>query len=601
MSDIEKTKHNYDIDVASEEQTASTYEISNGSFDDGPDPNKSGWQNFKDSFKRVHVEDLDPNLTAAQRIAIKTARSPLKRKLQARHIQMIAIGGAIGSGLFVGSGSSLRTAGPAGLLIGYFISATFILCVISALGELAVEFPISGGFTTYATRFVDESFGFAANWNYLMAGLAVLPLEIVSASITVNFWGTPKRYRDGFVALFWVVIVSINMFGVRGYGEAEFLFSVIKVSCVLGFIILGIVLVCGGGPNGHYLGGTMWHHPYGAFVGDSGVQRFKSTMSVFVSAAFAYSGIEMVGLAAAETANPRKALPRAAKQVFWRIALFYIVALTLIGLLVSHKDPRLIGTSSADAAASPFVIAIKSHGISGLPSVVNVVICIAVLSVGNADIFATSRVLVALTEMGHIPRWCKFDYIDRQGRPLIALIVTSLFGCIAFVAESDKEGEVFDWLLALSGLSALFTWFGISLCHIRFRRALSSQGRSSDELCFKSPTGVWGSYYSCFIIFLVIMATIWTSSAPSGFKEMTSSELASNWFEGLLSLPIFLVWYFAHKIYSKNFKIFIPASEIDIDTGRRETDREVLLQEIAQEKADLAQKNFMVRAYSFWC
>ncbi|KAL6937946.1 glyceraldehyde-3-phosphate dehydrogenase 1 [Hanseniaspora osmophila] len=599
MSDIEKTKQNYDVNV---EQNTSLYEhTSTSSFVDGPDPNKSGWENFKDSFKRVHVEDLDPNLTAAERIAIKTARSPLKRKLKTRHIQMIAIGGAIGTGLFVGSGSSLRAAGPAGLLIGYFISATFILCVISALGELAVEFPVSGGFTTYATRFVDESFGFAANWNYLMGGLAVLPLEIVSASITVNFWGTPKKYRDGFVALFWVVIVTINMFGVKGYGEAEFLFSAIKVTCVLGFIILGIVLVCGGGPNGHYMGGTMWHHPYGAFVGDNGVQRFKSTMSVFVSAAFAYSGVEMVGLAAAETANPRKSLPRAAKQVFWRIALFYIVALSLVGLLVSHKDPRLIGTSSADAAASPFVIAIKSHGISGLPSVVNVVICIAVLSVGNADIFATSRILVALTEMGHIPRWCNFDYIDRQGRPLIALIVTSLFGCIAFVAESNKEGEVFDWLMALSGLSALFTWFGISLCHIRFRRALTAQGRSTDELCFKSPTGICGSYYSCFIIFLVICATIWTSSAPSGFKEMTSNELASNWFEDLLSLPIFLVWYFGHKIYSKSFKIFIPASKIDIDTGRRETDREVLLMEIAEEKAALAQKNFLVRAYFFWC
>ncbi|KAL6940257.1 glyceraldehyde-3-phosphate dehydrogenase 1 [Hanseniaspora vineae] len=595
MSDLDQ-KNKVEVDVSSLENSSV---IDN--FEDGPDPNKSGWENFKDSFKRVRVADLDPNLTTAERIAIKTARSPLKRRLKTRHIQMIAIGGAIGTGLFVGSGKSLRKAGPAGLLIGYCISGSFILCVMSALGELAVEFPVSGGFTTYATRFVDESFGFAANWNYLMGGLAVLPLEIVSASITVNYWGTPKKYRDAFVALFWLVIVSINLFGVKGYGEAEFLFSVIKVTCVMGFIILGIVLVCGGGPNGHYMGGTMWHAPYGAFVGDNAVERFKSTMSVFVSAAFAYSGIEMVGLAAAETANPRKSLPRASKQVFWRIAIFYIVALTLIGLLVSHKDPRLIGTSSADAAASPFVIAIKSHGISGLPSVVNVVICIAVLSVGNADIFATSRILVALTEMGHLPKWCNFDYIDRQGRPLIALIVTSLFGAISFVAASEKEGEVFDWLLALSGLSALFTWFGITLCHIRFRRALSAQGRSTEELTFKSPTGVIGSYYACIIIFLVVLATVWVNSAPKGFKEMTSHELAVNWFESLLSLPVYIVWYVGYKLYSRQWRIFIPASEVDIDTGRRETDREMLLQEIAEEKEALAKKNFMVRAYYFWC
>ena len=561
-----------------------------------PSPEKSGWQNFKDSFKRVNVEEIDPNLSIAEKIAIKTARTPLKRRLKNRHLQMIAIGGAIGTGLFVGSGSSLRHSGPAGVLIGYFISATFILCVICGLGELSVEFPVTGGYATYTTRFIDESYGFASNLINLVGGWATLPLEMVSASITVNYWNTPKKYRDGFVALFYVVIMSINLFGVKGYGEAEFIFSAIKVTCVVGFIFLGIILVCGGGPNGHYIGGTMWKSPYGAFVGESGAERFKTVITVFVSAAFAYGGVEMTGMAAAETMNPRKSLPRAAKQVFWRIAIFYIVALTLVGLLVSHKDPRLIGTSSADAAASPFVIAIVSHGIKGLPSVINVVICIAVLSVGNAGIFGTSRNMVAMTEMGQLPKWTNFNYIDRRGRPIVALCVMAVFGAIAFIAASPKEGEVFTWLLSLSGLSTLICWFGISLAHIRFRHGLKAQGRSTNELCFASPTGIYGSYYACTIIAIIIGLTFWTSLWP--YKTAPNVQ---DFFESYLSGPLFLVIYISHKIYRRNWKLLIPASELDIDTGRRETDIEQLIADIAQEKAEIAAKPIYKRMYYTIC
>ncbi|KAL6928249.1 hypothetical protein ACO0SA_002983 [Hanseniaspora valbyensis] len=561
-----------------------------------PNPDKSKWGNLVDSFRRAPVEEVDPNLTVAEKIAIRTARSPLKRRLKNRHLQMIAIGGAIGSGLFVSSGSSLSTAGPAGVLIGYFISATFILCVVCGLGELAVEFPVSGSFTTYANRFVDESFGFAANWNYVYGCSISLPLEIVSAAITVNYWNTPKKYADAFVALFFVLIMSINLFGVKGYGEAEYAFSAIKVLCILGFIILGIVLVCGGGPDGKYVGGTMWRSPYGAFVGDTGAERFKTIMSVFVSAAFAYSGVEMTGMAAAETKNPRKAIPKAAKQVFWRILIFYLVSLTLVGLLVSHTDERLIGNSYVDAAASPFVIAMVSHGIKGLPSVFNVVILISTLSVGNASIFGASRIMVSMCESGHIPKWTKLDYIDNKGRPMVALGLLAIIGCIAFIAASSKEDIVFTWLLAITGLSAMFTWFGISLSHIRFRHALKAQGRSTDELWFVAPTGLWGSYYSCILIAIIIGLDFWTSLWP--YK---SSPNAESFFQSYLSAPIFIAIYLSHKIYRRNWKIFIPSTEVDIDTGRRESDIERLKADIAQEKAELATKPFYYRVYKFLC
>ncbi|XBW35951.1 hypothetical protein QEN19_001524 [Hanseniaspora menglaensis] len=562
--------------------------------------NVSKWQDFKDSFKQVERNKFNENLTDLERLANITATAPLKRQLKSRHLQMIAIGGAIGTGLFVGCGTSLRQAGPLGMLIAYFISSSFILCMNFALGELAVEFPVSGGFTTYITRFIDESFGFAVNLNYIMLWAIGLPLEIVAASITVDYWNVDKKYRDAFVALFWLTIVLINLFGVKGYGEGEFLFSIIKVLCIIGFIICGICLVCGA--RGSYIGGKYWGSKYGGpFYGTTSGSKFKGVMSVFISAAFAFSGAELVGLAAAETETPRKTLPKACKQVFWRIALFYMVSLTLVGLLVSQNDPRLIGASGSDAASSPFVIALVSHGIKGLPSVINVVICIAVLSVGNSCVYAASRSLCAFAEQGYSPEWMHLDYIDRKGRPLVGITIVSLLGLIAFVAASNKEVDVFNWLYALCGLSALFTWAGICFAHIRFRAALKSQGRSLDELTYVSPTGIIGSYYGFVAILFVFVVQFWIAVWPSGYKEMSATSIANNFFEVYLSFPIVLVCYLGHKIYHRNWKLWIPASEIDITTGRRDTDFEQLKADVALEKSLLKQKPLYYRLYNFFC
>src|SRR6201996_7795072 len=260
--------------------------------------------------------------------------------------------------------------------------------------------------------------------------MAVLPLEIVAATLTIEFWNHGRINNDAWVAIFLFLIIGINLFGVKGYGEAEFVFSIIKVIAIIGFIILGVILDIGGGPNGEYLGGRYWHNP-GAFN-----HGFKGLCSVFRTAACAFAGTELVGLAAAETANPRKSLPTAVKQVFWRITLFYIVSLTLVGLLVPYTDPRLLSASNAaDAAASPFVIAIKNAGIDGLPSVMNAVIMVAVLSVGNSSIFGSSRTLAALAEQGQAPRI--LAYIDRKGRPLVGILIASALGFLAFLAGSS--------------------------------------------------------------------------------------------------------------------------------------------------------------------
>ena len=283
-----------------------------------------------------------------------------------------------------------------------------------------------------------------------MGWLVVLPLELTAAGITISYWDSGINVGV-FITIFLILITAINLAGVRGYGEAEFVFSIIKVIAVVGFIIVGIVIDAGGGPNHIKLGSQYWTDP-GAFA-----NGFKGVCSVFVTAAFSFAGTELVGLAAAECENPRRTLPRATKQVFWRITIFYMVSLSIIGCLVPYNNPQLLnGTSSVDVKASPFVIAIQNAGIKVLPSIMNAVILISVLSVGNSSTYGSTRTLTALAEIGQAPAF--FAYIDKKGRPLVTLVLALVLGCLAYINIAPVGATVFNWLLALSGLSSFFTW-----------------------------------------------------------------------------------------------------------------------------------------------
>lgn len=417
----------------------------------------------------------------------------------------------------------------------------------------------------------------------------VLPLEIVAATLTIDFWTKGSINNNAWVAIFLILIIAINLFGVKGYGEAEFVFAIIKVVAVVGFIILGVILTCGGGPDGAYIGGKHWHDP-GAFN-----HGFKGLCSVFVTAAFAFAGTELVGLAAAETANPRKSLPTAVKQVFWRITLFYIVSLTLVGLLVPYDDPRLLnGSSSADASASPFVIAIDNAGIAALPSIMNVVIMIAVLSVGNSSIYGSSRTLAALADQGQAPKI--LGYIDRKGRPIVSIAVASAIGFLAFLAGSSKQGDAFNWMLALSGLSSIFTWGSICLAHIRFRKAWKVQGHSLDELAFRSQPGVIGSWIGFVLNWIVLIAQFWTGFAPIGYADMTAGELVESFFEVYLAAPVVILMYVVYKIIYKT--PFVRSHNMDLHTGIRELN---LAELIAEERIEQANWPKWKKAYKFLC
>jgi amino acid transporter len=445
-----------------------------------------------------------------------------------------------------------------------------------------------------------------------MQWLVVLPLEIVAASITLQFWpGAQDTNAAAWVTIFLVVIICINFFGVRGYGEAEFVFAIIKVIAVIGFIILGIILNCGGGPRGGYIGGRYWypnrvapdyagytedHQPPGSIHSGAFHSGFKGLCSVFVTAAFSFAGTELVGLAAAEADNPRKTLPSAIKQVFWRICLFYIVALTIVSLLVPYGDARLLGQSSEDAKASPFVIAINNAGIHVLPSIFNVVILIAVLSVGNSSIYGSSRTLAALAEQGQAPRF--LAYIDRQGRPLFSIIVASVLGLLCYVVAGgqDTANTALNWLYSLSGLSSIFTWASICLAHIRYRRAWKKQGHSLDELAFRSQAGVIGSWIGLILNILVLAAQFWTSAWPIGYGDETPDDRAQTFFLNYLAAPVVIAFYVPYKLYFKT--PFMRSMDMDLDTGRRDPDTQAIIEEDRLEKMRMSRWK---RIYKIFC
>ncbi|KAJ5994498.1 Arginine permease CAN1 [Penicillium sp. IBT 35674x] len=486
----------------------------------------------------------------------------LKRKLKSRHLQMIAIGGTIGTGLFISSGEALAHAGPVGALIAYIFIGSIVFSVMTSLGEIATYLPVSGAFTSYATRLIDPSLGFAMGWIYWFSWAITYALELTATGLIIQYWD-PTINTAIFIAVFWVVITILNLLPVNFYGEVEFWLSTAKVLTVIGFIIFGICIDAGAGDQG-YLGFHNWVHP-GPFVDylvtPGPTAKFVGFWAVLIQAGFSCQGTELVGLAAGETENPRQTVPKAIRATFFRILLFYVFSVFFMGLLVPSDNEDLL-SSSSNASASPFVIAAKLAGVEVLPSLINAVLLTVVLSAANSNVYSGSRMLVGLANDGYAPSL--FAKTTKGGVPYFGVVLTALFGLLGFMNISTSGTTVFNWLLNISTVAGFILWASLNACHVAFMRALKARNISRDFLPYKAPFQPFLAYYGLFFNILILLT--------QGFTAWIPSFDVQSFFVAYVSLILFAVLWIGHKLVFRDS--FVSPLQADLDTGRAEIENE---------------------------
>ncbi len=474
------------------------------------------------------------------------AADNLNRSLHARHMRMIAIGGAIGTGLFLASGATISQAGPGGALLAYALIGFVVLMVMQSLGEMSTHLPVAGSFEVYASRYVSPSFGFATGWNYWFNWAITLAAELVAAGLVMRFW-FPDVPGWIWAAVFLALLTTINALSARAFGESEFWFALIKVATVIVFLVLGVLMIIGviGGPSPGFHNWTTGEAP---FVGGP-----WSTIAVFMVAGFSFQGTELVGVAAGESENPRRDMPRAIRGVFWRIMIFYIAAIAVIGFLLPYTDPSLLAAANdEDITASPFTLVFDRAGIALAAGVMNAVILTAILSAGNSGLYSSTRMLYALAESGRAPKI--FTWLSKRRVPVPALLTTAAIGGFAFTTHLMGEGQAYTWLLNISALCGFTVWAGISWSHLRFRRAFVKQGHSLSELPYKAPLYPFGPIVGLSVIFVVIIG--------QNFEAIQNGNLIAV-LSSYIGLPIFLAIWGIHALITKQGRL-IPLDQIDV-------------------------------------
>ncbi|WP_052474949.1 amino acid permease [Bacillus badius] len=477
------------------------------------------------------------------------AEQQLKRGLKSRHLTMISIGGAIGTGLFLGSGAAIHTAGPGGALLAYALVGAMVFFVMTSLGEMSAFMPVSGAFSTYGTKFVDPAFGFALGWTYWFNWAMTIAAELTASTMIMKFWfpDSPSLlWSMSFLAL----IFFLNYLSVKGYGEGEYWFSFIKVSAVIIFIIVGVLMIFGimGGEVIGFKNFTIDDAPFsGGFLG---------VFIVFVAAGFSFQGTEIVGVAAGESEDPAKNVPKAIKSVFWRILLFYVLAIFVIGLIIPYTNPDL---QSESVMVSPFTIVFEKAGLAFAASLMNAVILTAVLSAGNSSLYASTRMLYSMAKEGQAPRI--FAKLNQRGVPIAAIILTCAVGMLAFFSSIFGDGIVYVWLMNSIGITGFIFWLGISISHYRFRKAFLAQGHSLDELPYHAKWYPFGPIFAIVIGLIVILA--------QNFQAFLADKI--DWgsvVAAYMGIPLFLLLWLGYKLIKKT-KV-VPLQECEFDFADHE-------------------------------
>lgn len=446
----------------------------------------------------------------------------LHRGLEERHITLMSLGAAIGVGLFLGSATAIKMAGP-GILLAYAVSGMVMFFIMRALGEMAIEKPVAGSFSKYARDYLGPLAGFITGWNYWFLWVVTCMAEITAVGVYMGFW-----YPD-VPAWIWalaalVIMTTVNFLAVKAYGELEFWFALIKIVAILSMIIIGVLMIAFGIGNGGIATGisNLWEN--GGFFPNGAKGLLLSLQMVM----FAYLGIELIGVTAGEVKNPEKSLSRAIDSVFWRILIFYVGALFVIMSIYPWTE---IGTQG-----SPFVLTFEKVGIPAAAGIINFVVLTAALSSCNSGIFSTGRMLFNLAEHGEAP--ASYQTLTRNGVPGKAIIASAGVLLIGVLLNYLVPAKVFTWVTSIATFGAIWTWAVILLSQIRYRKSLSPQQQQG--LKYKVPLFPFTSYISLAFLAGVIVVM--------GFSADTRIALIV----GPLWLLSLTVVYYAKGFHRKN-------------------------------------------------
>ena len=433
----------------------------------------------------------------------------LKRGLQNRHIQLIALGGAIGTGLFLGIGPAAVLAGPS-VILGYAVAGIIAFFIMRQLGEMVVEEPVSGSFSHFAYKYWGSFAGFASGWNYWVLYILVSMSELTAIGIYVHFWW-PSIPLWSSSLFFFLTINALNLTSVKVYGEVEFWFSIVKVVAIIAMIFFGVYLLVSGSGGEQASIQNLWND--GGFfakglLSSDGKGGYEGLLSAIALIMFSFGGLELIGITAAEAENPEKTIPKATNQVIYRILIFYVGALVILFALSPWKN---ITTDS-----SPFVMVFESlkgfqfnllgktfYFTSIIANVLNMIVLTAALSVYNSCVYSNSRMLFGLAEQGNAPAF--LSKLNKNHVPLKAILVSGLFVAISIVINKLMPEKALGILMSLVVSSLMINWLMISITHLKFRKQ-----KQAEQVKTKFPSFIYPlSNYICLVFLVGILVIMW--------------------------------------------------------------------------------------------
>ena len=421
----------------------------------------------------------------------------LQRGLKNRHIQLIALGGAIGTGLFLGSAGVLRSAGPS-MILGYAIGGFIAFLIMRQLGEMIVEEPVAGSFSHFAHKYWTPYAGFLSGWNYWVLYVLVGMAELTAVGKYVQFWW-PEVPTWATAAAFFVLINMINLANVKAFGETEFWFAIIKVGAIIGMIVLGLYLLFSGRGGEQARFSNLWTH--GGFF-PNGVSGMVMALAIIM---FSFGGLELVGITAAEASDPKTVIPKAINQVVYRILIFYIGALSvLLALYPWDSLLQTLGAAGDPYSSSPFVQIFSLIGSDTAAHILNFVVLTAALSVYNSGVYCNSRMLYGLAEQGDAPR--VLMRVNRRGVPVLGIAFSGAMTLLCVVVNYLLPQDALVLLMSLVVAALLINWAMISLAHLKFRKAMMVQGV---EPSFKSFWYPFSNYLCLAFVVLIAVIMLW--------------------------------------------------------------------------------------------